>query len=268
MDSGKITGIIIILALILSVIFVGYNTVTGITDSEESAVVTTQTLDESEINQTFTQDDDSSITNVNININQKIGGTRIEFADNSSTIYNITSENEKNTKTAVTTTQNNSTLDVNIDSEESDNTIILSDKYNYTINGEIITGGFYTNFNNNAKVDEINLNITAGGIDLEFNGGSLNTLNASITTGGLNINGEPNGETLIYSKIDVGGLNLQVNNAIADVFSDIEVGGINSGDYEKIGENEYKGNQFDSSQNRFIIHNNIKLGGLNTQSFE
>ena len=45
------------------------------------------------------------------------------------------------------------------------------------------------------------------------------------------------------------------------------MGGINPGDYQLIGKNEYKGKLFDSSENKLIIYNNIGLGGVNTQSF-
>lgn len=267
MNGGKILGVLIIIVLILSVAVAGYNTLTKSTDNDEKIVQTTSVMDESDLNQTFTEDGDDSIQTVTLNINQKVGGSRISFADNSSTIYNITSNNEENKTTTVTTNQNGSNIEVNIDSEEADNEIILSNKYNYTINGDIVTGGFSSNISKNAHIDEINLNLTAGGVDIEFDGGSLNTLNSMITTGGLNIIGEPKGETRINSEIEVGGLNLQIDKPIADIFSEIEVGGINPGDYQQIGDKEYKGNLFDSSENKLIINNTIRLGGVNTQSF-
>lgn len=267
MDGSKIAGILIVLALILSIAFVGYNTVTKVAEKNEKIVKTTEVLDESELNQSNTGEN-SSIQTVNLNIHQKVGSTRIVFSDNSSTIYNITSKNEVNkTKTTVTKQQNGSNLDVNIDSEDAQNTIILSNKYNYNITGDLVSGGFSTKLSENAKVDQLNLNITAGGVDITFNGGKLNTFNSRITTGGLNIYGEPKGETTVNSEIEVGGLNLQVNKTIADIFSEIEVGGINPGKYQKIGPNEYKGNQFDSSENKFIINTKIRVGGVNTQSF-
>ena len=77
----------------------------------------------------------------------------------------------------------------------------------------------------------------------------------------------PNGVTTINSEIQIGGLNLQLGRPIADIFSNIDVGGINSGDYQQISDVEFKGNEFDSSNNKLIVHNNIRLGGVNTQSF-
>lgn len=267
MNGGKILGIVIVIVMILSIAFVGYSTVTKVSDNDEKIVQTVEILDESDLNESLTLEDTESKPTVNININQKVGGTSIEFADNASTIYNITSNNEENKTTTVTTNQSEGHLDVYIDSEEADNTIVLSNKYNYTINGEMVSGGFSADLANNSQVDAININVTAGGVDIKFDGGSLNTLNSTITTGGLNIIGEPKGLTTVYSEIEVGGLNIQIDKAIADIFSEIEVGGINPGDYQKVSENEYKGNLFDSSDNKLIIHNNIRLGGVNTQSF-
>ncbi|MBR0471248.1 MAG: hypothetical protein IJI98_00940 [Methanosphaera sp.] len=267
MNGGKILGILIIIVMILSVAMVGYSSITHKMDNKQNIVKTVDILDESEINQTFPEENSEAIQTININLDQKVGGTNIKFADNSTTIYNITSNNEKNNKTTVTTNKNGTQLDVNIDSEDSQNTIILSNKYKYTINGDIIAGGFSSDLGNNAQVDAININITAGGVDLKLNGGQLTTVNSQINTGGINIYGEPKGVTTINSQIEVGGLNLQAKKQIADIFSDIKVGGINPGKYQKVGNNEYKGNLFDSSENKLIIHNNIRLGGVNTQSF-
>ncbi|RAP53432.1 MAG: hypothetical protein BZ138_00870 [Methanosphaera sp. rholeuAM270] len=266
MEGSKILGIIIIIALILSVAVVGYNSVTKVTENDEKISQTTEILDESDLNETLSQSENTTPT-VNLNINQKLGGVHIEFADNVSTVYNITSNNDQNNTTEVTTNQSEDHLDINVESEKSDNTIILSNKYNYNITCNMVSGGFDVDLNNNSNVDEINVNVTAGGVNINFNGGKLNTLNSMITTGGLNIKGMPTGETVVNSEIEVGGLNLQIDQAIADIFSDIEVGGINPGDYQHTGTNEYKGNAFDSSENKLIIHNSIRLGGVNTQSF-
>ena len=62
-------------------------------------------------------------------------------------------------------------------------------------------------------------------------------------------------------------LTFQTENPIADIFSNIDVGGISHGDYQQVSDTEYKGNSFDSSENKLIINNNIKVGGVNTRSF-
>ncbi len=263
MDSSKILGILIIIALILSIAVVGYATVNKVIDNDTNYVETQSILDESDLNQT----DDGNISTVNLVIDQKTGGVNIEFTDNLTTVYNITSKDEDNATTNVTTNQSGDHLDVTVHSNSSDNTIFLSNKYDYNISGNFIAGGFEANLNNNASVDQMNINTTLGGVNLRFNGGSLNTLNTVITTGGLNIIGEPNGLTTVNSEIQIGGLNLQLNRPIADIFSNIDVGGINSGDYQQISDVEYKGNEFDSSDNKLVVNNNIRLGGVNTQSF-
>lgn len=266
MNGGKILGVLIIIVLILSVAVVGYNTLTKSADKDKNIVKTTNMMDESELNQTVTGEGNDSVQTVTLNLKQKVGSARIRFADNSSIIYNITSSNEKNKTTTVTTNHNDSNLEVNIDSEAADNEIILSNKYHYIINTDIVSGGFKVNLSENANIDELNVVLTAGGVDIDFKGGSLNTLNSRITTGGMNIKGEPKGVTTLNSIIEVGGLNIQLDKAVADIFSDIEVGGINPGNYKHVGNNEYKGDLFDSSENKLIVHNNIRLGGVNTQS--
>ena len=265
MDSSKILGILIIIALILSLCVVGYSAINkSINNASEEGVVENQViLNEADLNNSSVQ----NISTVNLVIDQKTGGANIEFVDNMTAVYNITSKENENDTTNVTTNQTGDHLDVVVHSNSSDNTIFLSNKYNYNISGNFIAGGFDANLNNNATIDQMNINATLGGVNIRFNGGSLNTLNTIITTYRLNIIGEPNGVTTINSEIQIGGLNLQLGRPIADIFSNIDVGGINSGDYQQISDVEFKGNEFDSSNNKLIVHNNIRLGGVNTQSF-
>lgn len=268
MRTNRLLGIVIIIALILSIALVGYSAVNKTIDNDKDNVVETQhVMDETELNKSEVEDTvNGTISTVNLNINQKTGGANIEFSDNTTTVYTITSS-EKEASTNITTHQNGSNLDINIESNSSDNTIVLSNKYNYNISGNFIAGGFSADLNNNSRVDVMNVTATLGGVTLKLDGGSLNVLNSRITTGGLNIMGEPNGVTTINSEIEIGGLNLQLSQPAADIFTNIEVGGINPGDYQKISEDEYKGNEFDSSENKLIIHNYIRVGGVNTQQF-
>lgn len=266
MDSGKILGVIIMIALILSLCVVGYSAITHTDTEEENIVQSESILEESDLNQTYS-DSNETISTVNLVIDQKTGEANIEFVDNMSAIYNVTSKDEGELTTNVTSNQTDDHLDVVIQSNSSDNTILLSNKYTYNISGNFIAGGFDANLNNNASVDEMNINATLGGVDIRFNGGHLNTLNTIITTGGLNIIGEPSGVTTVNAEIQIGGLNLQLDRPVADIFSNIDVGGINPGDYQKVSDVEYKGNEFDSSENKLILNNNIRLGGVNTQSF-
>lgn len=266
MDGSKILGIVIIIALLLSLCVVGYSAVTKTTENNDKAVTNEAVLNESDLNQTVNGTNET-ISTVNLVIDQKTGGANIEFVDNMSAVYNVTSKDDGNIITNVTSNQTDDHLDVVIHSNSSDNTILLSNKYTYNISGSFIAGGFDANLNNNASVDQMNINATLGGVNLRFNGGKLNALNTIITTGGLNILGEPRGVTTVNSEIQIGGLNLQLGKPIADIFSNIDVGGINPGDYQKVSDVEYKGNDFDTSDNKLIVNNNIRLGGVNTQSF-
>lgn len=264
MDSSKILGVIIIIALLLSVCVVGYTTLTRTTDSNENIATVESILEESDLNQTGYEANET-ISTVNLVIDQKAGGASIEFVDNMSAVYNVTSRNDGNNTTEVTYNQTDDHLDVVVQSNSSDNKILLSNKYNYNISGNFIAGGFDANLNNNASVDQMNVNATLGGVNIRLNGGRLNTLNTLITTGGLNVYGDPVGVTTINSEIQVGGLNLQLTRPVADIISNIDLGGINPGDYQKVSDVEYKGNEFDTSENKLIVNNNIRVGGINTQ---
>ncbi len=268
MEGNKILGIIIIIAIVLSIVLVGYNAINSSVNEDNNIILLEQSMDESELNQSTLDDSaEGNLTTVNLNINQETGGSNIKFVDNSTQIYKVVSKDDKNYTTTVTTSQENDKLDVSIDSNCSDNTIILSNKYNYNISGRIVAGGLAANLNNASKVDELSVDVTAGGMTIKFNGGTLNSSNIKITTGGLNIEGQPIGETHINSKIEVGGLNIRLDKPVADIFSNVEVGGTNPGKYPKISENEYKGNEFDSTENRLILNSNITVGGLNIQPF-
>lgn len=269
MEGNKIAGIIIIIALILSVVLVGYNSInsTATVNEDVTVVESVHVMEESELNQTLIDgSENSNLTTINLNINQETGGSKIEFMDNTTQIYKVVSKDDKNaTPTTVTTNQENDKLDVNINSKSSDNTIMLSNKYNYNISGRIVAGGLTANLNNASKVSDLSADITAGGVSIKLGGGTLNSSNIKVTTGGLDISGQPVGVSQINSKIDVGGVNLHLNKPVADIFSNVEVGGINPGDYQKISNIEYKGNEFDSSENKLILNSSITLGGLNTQ---
>ena len=115
MDRNKIVGIIIIIAILLSLILVGYHAVNTTID-KENIIQTEQSMDESELNQSLMEGfEDSNLTTININLNQKTGGSKIEFADNATEIYKVISKDDKNFTTNITTNQENGTVGVIID---------------------------------------------------------------------------------------------------------------------------------------------------------
>ncbi len=268
MEGRKILGVIIIIALILSIGLVSYSAVTKQFSPKDKNVNTIENiLDESELNTTLLENStDGNITTINLNIYQKTGGSKISFADNTTTIYNITSTTKKNASTNVTTEVDGDTLTVNIESNDSDNKIVLSNKYRYNINDEFVAGAFDATLDNNAEVDNMEIHGTLGGVNIKFNDGSLNSSDIKITTGGLNIRGEPKGQSTIASEIEIGGVNLALSKPVADIFTNIDVGGTNPGKYQKVSDNEYKGTDFDASGNKLIITSNIRVGGVNAQS--
>lgn len=260
MDSSKTLGIIIILVIIFSIIVVGYGAF--VKDSVEASKTVETVFDQSQINQS--DDSNGTLSKVNLNIHQKTGGVNIRFADTDN-VYNITSKSGNRTPTIINE-QNDSALNVEVDSNNSDLTIVLSNKYRYNINCDIVAGGFNGKFTENAKVNALVLDVTAGGVNLDLNGGKLSKVRTKIATGGLNIKGMPKGLTTIKANIEVGGISLNLKKPVADVTSNIKVGGLYPSDYQKISENEYKGKEFDSSNDKLILKDNISFGGVNTQS--
>ncbi|MBQ6219170.1 MAG: hypothetical protein IJJ47_05510 [Methanosphaera sp.] len=266
MDYSKTLGIVIIIAIIFSIIVVGYGTFVKDSIQKEKTVETV--FDQSQLSQSDNSSDNSNgnISKVNLNIHQSTGGVNIKFADTDNA-YNITSKGGKKAPT-ITNKQKKSTLNVNVDSNDTDLTIVLSNKYKYNINCDIIAGGFDGKFTEKSKVNSLKLDVTAGGVNLDLNGGKLSKVSTKIATGGLNIKGMPKGVTKVKSKIEVGGININLKKPVADVSCNIKVGGLNPSGYQKISETEYKGNEYDSSKDKLKLKANVRLGGINTQSFK
>ena len=261
MDGSKILGIIIIVALIFSISVVGVNSF-FIKSNEEKGTSSSiiLTLDSLE-NATFTKNDLTNKTDlyfilndstqvqpvINMNIHQKVGSVNVIFADTDN-IYNITSSNYNNSSTTVNYAQNNDSLDVNMSSNSAANTIVLSNKYIYNINGELLCGGFASNFTPESKVNNLNVNVTLGGVSVQLNNNKIQNMDMHITVGGLDVRGSPSGYSHLQSEVKVGGVNFKDNNQKLYVRSSIELGGNNPGNYQKVslkGWDNFKGSAFD-----------------------
>ncbi|WP_455644738.1 hypothetical protein [Methanosphaera sp.] len=262
MENSKIVGILIILALILSVGIIGYNATINV--YKHSGDTSETILEDSKLSQiTDNETTSSAVKTVNLNIHQKTGATSIEFADTDN-VYKITTNGQFNTTTNVTYSENGDTLNIDVNSDEDENNIVLSNKYVYNINETSTSGGFDITINNKARINTLNTNITIGGVNVEFNGGSLTTFNNQINTGGINIEGTPSGETTINSNIVVGGVNAKIGQ-IGHVFTTTDLGGSSLDSYQTISDNEYKGVDFDNSQNKITFNSKIQVGGLNIE---
>ncbi|RAP54288.1 MAG: hypothetical protein BZ137_03015 [Methanosphaera sp. rholeuAM130] len=279
MDGSKILGIIIIVALIFSISVVGVNSF-FIKSNEEKGTSSSiiLTLDSLE-NATFTKNDLTNKTDlyfilndstqvqpvINMNIHQKVGSVNVIFADTDN-IYNITSSNYNNSSTTVNYAQNNDSLDVNMSSNSAANTIVLSNKYIYNINGELLCGGFASNFTPESKVNNLNVNVTLGGVSVQLNNNKIQNMDMHITVGGLDVRGSPSGYSHLQSEVKVGGVNFKDNNQKLYVRSSIELGGNNPGSYQKVslkGWDNFKGSAFDQSEDKLDATSYIQIGGLN-----
>lgn len=279
MDGSKLLGMIIIVALIFSISVVGINSyLINSSHKEGSSAAIILTPDQLE-NATLIENNATNRTElnfvlnetdavqpvINMNIHQKVGSVNVVFADTDN-IYNITSSNYNNSSTTVQKTQHNDTLDVDVSSNSAANTIVLSNKYVYNINGELLAGGFSANLTPESKVNQLNVNVTLGGVSLFLNNNKIQNIDVHITTGGLDVEGSPSGFTHLQSEIKLGGLNFQNNNGNLYVRSSIELGGNSPGSYhvESIkGWNNFMGNQYRETDDKLDVTSYIQIGGLN-----
>ncbi|OWT32521.1 hypothetical protein BGI41_07235 [Methanobrevibacter sp. 87.7] len=251
METNKIIGILIILALILSIVFASFSFVTG-SDQEELKSIT---LNQSQLNE-------SNIKTVNINVDKYCGGVDFNFVNNSSSIVNVSTKDQSPN---MNYTVNGSTLNVYLNSNSSDDTIELNNKYEYNINQKIILGGSNLNVSQGSKINSLNNYINLGGINIVFGGGELKNVYSQINTGGLNIMGtSPKGISNINSFISTGGFNVRIDNPVVELVSYIGVGGNNIANAEKIDENHFKSlNYNNSSSDKLRINSDIEVGGFN-----
>jgi len=278
MKASKILGILIIIALILSIAIVGVNsfilnkdkasgnTVSMIMKPDEIENITYADNNETNISELYVTVNESNIRpTININIHQKVGAVKIEFADTDD-IYNVTTSNSNNASTTIKHSQTNETVTVDITSKSAGNTIVLSNKYRYNINAELLSGGINAELSPNSQIDTMGLNITLGGANINLNNAYINHLDNHVTVGGVNVNGIPHGYAHMDSEIKIGGLNLANNNQKVYVRSNIELGGYNAEGYQYNyfnGFNCLKGNAYDGSTEQFDITSKIQIGGLN-----
>ena len=279
MDGSKTIAIIIIVALILSIGIVGVNSYFIKSNEKQGTTSSIILLPENLENATFFDNEATNKTElnfvlndstqvqpvINMNIHQKVGSVNVIFADTDN-IYNITSSNYNNSSTTVHYTQNNDSLDVDVSSNSAANTVVLSNKYIYNINGDVLCGGFATNFTPQSQVRQLNANVTLGGVTLQLNNNKIHDMDIHITVGGLDVRGSPSGYTHLESEIKVGGLNFQQNNGKLYVRSSIELGGNNPGNYhqESIkGWDNFMGDAYQQSEDKLDATSHIQIGGLN-----
>lgn len=279
MDSSKVLGILIIVALIASVGVVGVNSIIlnnnqasgnshsiilGIDALENASMMNNEETNSSDL---YIQLNNSTNVKpvINMNIHQKAGVVNVEFADTDS-IYNITSSNYNNSSTTVKYEQSNETFNVDVSSNSAENTIVLSNKYDYNINGEMMAGIFNTTLTPESKVNSMSVNITLGYLRMKLNNARVNSISTDITTGVANFEGITSGYTHIDSDIKVGLMNLKENQGKVYVRSDIPLGAENAPGYQDIKKGGYdllKGSQFDASNEKLDITSHVQVGGLN-----
>lgn len=279
MKASKIIGILIIIALILSIAVVGLNSFVLNAD-KSSGTHASMIMKQDEIqNATFSENNETNTSElyvmvnetdnvkpiININIHQKVGNVKIEFADTDN-VYNVTTSNANNASTTIKHSQTNETVNVDITSKSAGNTIVLSNKYRYNINGELLTGAVDAELSPDAHINDMGFNMTLGGININFDNANVNRVDNHLTVGGININGIPSGYTHMDSEIKLGGLNLQNNNQKVYVRSNIELGGYNADGYQYHyfeGYDCLTGNAYINSAEQFDVTSKIQIGGLN-----
>lgn len=271
MNGSKIVGILILVLLVLSLVIVSVGAALSNTSNNNQVnyklTFKDDQLDSLVANSTdYSEYGTENVTDVNINIKQKTGGVRILFAKNTNNVYNITGVKDKDSRTTVTNSVNGSTLNVNIDSKNTETIIVLSNKYRYNITGDMTTGGLQGDLDN-SRIGSLNYNIVMGGINLNItNTTHLDKFNSNITLGGVNIEGNGQFGTAMNVNVDIGGINVNSVNPVVLAKVNVNLGGANGADgYTTVSNGSYteiKGTQYDSVSNKMTINSNIEIGGL------
>ena len=253
MDNSKKVGIIIIIAIILSICisaYVGYI-------NNETMDNTTQKLNKDTLN----LDDNFTPEVINININQT-GTYLINFTD-SEDIATITSQKtDKAQSLNITNTQDGQNLNIDINSDTDDNVILLSNKYKYNINCKSVVGGYAVDLPTNAHVENLTTIVGLGGVAINLNGGVINNIQNQITIGGLAIEGNATGLVNANSTIAVGGLQIDVNNPL-NIHSDVLFGGCQLNKTETNNTTvDFVDSNYNSAENRMNVNSNIQIGGI------
>lgn len=253
MDNGKKVGIIIIIAIIISICISAY---AGYINNE-ATTNTTQKLNKNSLN----LDENFTPEVINININQT-GSYLINFTD-SEDIATITSQKGDNTQSLnVTNNQDGQNLNIDINSDTDDNVILLSNKYKYNINCKSVIGGYAVDLPTNAHVETLTTTVGIGGVAVNLNGGVINNIQNQITIGGVAIEGNTTGLVNVNSTIAVGGLQIDVNDPLS-IHSDILFGGSQLNKTETNNTTvDFTDSNYNSAENRMNINSNIQIGGI------
>lgn len=264
MNFDKIGGIIIVIILILCLGFTAYSTL--IPSYTENQTTNNIILTESQFISALGSNDTtaSDISTINLNIKQKTGGINIKFADNDK-IYDIKSTAKNNTTKVEYGSNNDGSADINITSENAEQEIILNNKYTYNINGQIISGGVGINSTPNSKINSVTFDNTLGGYNIGLNGGTINNMDINMVVGGINIQGSPSGQTTMNSNISIGGITIKINKPVEKITSHIELGGSRIKNKTGTEYIDYQSDSYESSNDKFILNNYIKMGGLNVE---
>lgn len=254
MDNGKKVGIIIIIAIILSICLSAY---AGYINNEAVAN-TTQKVNKNTLN----LDDSFTPEVINININQTAGAYLINFTD-SEDIATITSQKTDNSQSLnITNTQDGQNLNIDINSDTDDNVILLSNKYKYNINCKSVTGGYVVDVPTNAHIETLTTTVGIGGVAINLNGGVINNIQNQITIGGTAIEGNTTGLVNVNSTIAVGGLQIDVNDPLS-IHSDILFGGSQLNKTETNNTTvDFTDSNYNSAENRMNVNSNIQIGGI------
>lgn len=254
MDNGKKVGIIIIIAIILSICLSAY---AGYINNEAVAN-TTQKVNKNTLN----LDDSFTPEVINININQTAGAYLINFTD-SEDIATITSQKTDNSQSLnITNTQDGQNLNIDINSDTDNNVILLSNKYKYNINCKSVTGGYAVDVPTNAHIENLTTTVGIGGVAINLNGGVINNIQNQITIGGAAIEGNTTGLVNVNSTIAVGGLQIDVNDPLS-IHSDILFGGSQLNKTETNNTTvDFTDSNYNSAENRMNINSNIQIGGI------
>ncbi|MDI9615339.1 hypothetical protein [Methanothermobacter sp.] len=268
MNGTDIAGAIILIVLIAG--FIVASTASLLPKTQEEATVSENfTLNSAEV---------SGVKYVNVNMESNTSGAYIGFADNSDSVYMISTKTDPgDAKPEVNYTVDGETLNLNVKMDAGDARILLSNRYTYNITLRSKVGGVTLVLANNSRVDTINSTIqyTGGGTVLLGNT-SFRNASFNVNTGGFYIADlaegvRPTGN--MSTQVMVGGTSVALFPAYAiRITGSVDYGGIgfepqgfrvlrNSTSYLEMETPSY------GSSAGFQIINTVGLGGINVGVF-
>jgi len=273
MESKRFWGIVLIVVLVVAFCTAVYITAFGYPEmAGEQEKVKKLTKEYKLLDSQM-----KGINYVNLNFTSNAGGYGISFQNKSDSIYDITIQQDENSKPAsLTYNKVGDVLYVNANMDSGSAKVVLGNRCPSNGTFDTKTGGISIIMTNDSNVDTLSSNIKYAGGGMVFVGDTtFNELNLNVNTGGFIIQGEkPNIKKngAISTQVQLGGVTIQISPndktgvKINNIF-DIGGVGFEPADFEIINNTtnsmDIQTKGFDNKAVKLQINNIVGLGGIN-----